>query len=117
MHRNVICFQLECRQLGTFYHKRPFLLILQSYFPPHLLDSEHSDKAVTEKAQKAKTILHQVSFSFDLAGEMVVAYMDRVLHLVMFGEYRLVFLVEKLSSNYVLTVFSLAFRATGKLVS
>ena len=33
---------------------------LQNYFPPHLLDSENSDKAVTEKAQKAKTILHQV---------------------------------------------------------
>ena len=33
---------------------------LQNYFPAHLLDSEHSDKAVTEKAQKAKTILQQV---------------------------------------------------------
>ena len=33
---------------------------LQNYFPSHLLDSEHSDKAVTEKAQKAKTILQQV---------------------------------------------------------
>ena len=33
---------------------------LQNYFPAHLLDSENSDKAVTEKAQKAKTILQQV---------------------------------------------------------
>lgn len=34
---------------------------LQNYFPTHLLDSENSDKAVTEKAQKAKTILQQVA--------------------------------------------------------
>ena len=33
----------------------------QNYFPSHLLDSESSDKAVTEKAQKAKTILQQVN--------------------------------------------------------
>ena len=37
---------------------------MQNYFPPHLLDSENSDKAVTEKAQKAKTILHQVHVRF-----------------------------------------------------
>ena len=37
---------------------------MQNYFPPHLLDSENSDKAVTEKAQKAKTILHQVHGRF-----------------------------------------------------
>ena len=40
------------------------MFLMQNYFPPHLLDSENSDKAVTEKAQKAKTILHQVHERF-----------------------------------------------------
>lgn len=53
---NKLMFRKDPRKYHFFAHTT-------NYFPSHLLDSESSDKAVTEKAQKAKTILQQKLFS------------------------------------------------------
>ncbi|XP_078356463.1 growth factor receptor-bound protein 14-like, partial [Oculina patagonica] len=53
---NKLLFRKDSKKYHFFSHT-------SNYFPSHLLDSEHSDKAVTEKAQRAKTILQQKLFS------------------------------------------------------
>ncbi|KAJ7391954.1 SH3/SH2 adaptor [Desmophyllum pertusum] len=53
---NKLLFRKDSKKYHFFSHT-------SNYFPPHLLDSENADKAVTEKAQKAKTILQQKLFS------------------------------------------------------
>lgn len=52
--------KLLFRKDAKHYH---FFVHTSNYFPPHLLDSENSDKAVTEKARRAKIILQQKLFS------------------------------------------------------
>ncbi|XP_015752136.1 PREDICTED: growth factor receptor-bound protein 14-like [Acropora digitifera] len=53
---NKLLFKKDVRKYHFFAHT-------SNYFPPHLMYSEELDKAVTEKAQKAKTILQEKLFS------------------------------------------------------
>lgn len=53
---NKLLFKKDVRKYHFFTHT-------SNYFPPHLMYSEELDKTVTEKAQKAKTILQEKLFS------------------------------------------------------